>query len=221
MRIHQGLSILSILVAILFVMSALAADSAVAAGNSAKKSTFKDAQTKADRILKDAAGVSSSGVAPAQQATIAGNPPVAFYTTYPPGGTGPVYTWFIPAQPAGQRAGQAVAGTGDWRTPAGQGTAAPQQGVAASQANPPSSGWGPASLCYWLPRWGTGTGWNAPATSSRTVVPTYNQLARPGTPQALPGAAASSPMTVCYSGCVPSWTGPGYTTGTVCAPACY
>jgi hypothetical protein len=220
MRIDPKLRILAFLMVGAFVLSVCSASEVLAAGKGSKQTSFKTAQTKAHRILTGAARTDNAGVAPAQQFNVAPNQPTVCYGACPPGWSGgrPVYTWFFPAQPYGGTSGrQAVAG-GGWQTPAGQGATAPQQNVATAQATPATGGNGSRSLCYWLPSWSTVNAWNAPATSGGTV-PTYNQLAQPGVVQT-PGPA-TGPATVCYSGCLPSWSGPGYTTGAYCGPVCY
>lgn len=214
MRIDPKLRIFTVLLVGAFVLSICSAAQVQAAGTASKNTSFKAAQTKAHRILTDPARTNNAGVAPAQQFIPAGNSPTVCYSACPPAWSRPVYTWFFPAQPYGGTSGQQAVAGGGWQTPAGQGATARQQNVAAAQAPPATGGNGSRSLCYWLPSWSTVNAWNAPATSGGSYVPTYNQRAQPG-------PAASVPATVCYSGCLPTWSGSGYTTGAYCWPDCY
>lgn len=221
MRIDRRLAILSILVVALLVFGISSATPVFAAATKSKHAVFKAAQTEAHRILTGTARMNPSGVVPAQQINAAANLPTVYYSGYAPGWSGPVYTWFIPAQPYSASPGQSNVGAGSWQVPAGQGATAPQQRPAASQQPPAAGGGSSRSLCYWLPSWSTVNWWNAPATSGGTAVPTYNRLAQPPAQQGQAGNTVRYPMTVCYSGCVPYRTGSGYTVGASCAPTCY
>jgi len=215
MRIDPKLRILTFLVVGAFVMSLCSAREVLAAGTGSKHAGFKAAQTKAQIILANKAKANTFGAVPTEQFNVPANTPTVCYGACPPGWSRPVYTWFIPAQPYSGSQGQPNVAGGGWQTPAGQGATVPLQNVAPpAQAPPATDGGGSRSLCYWLPSWATTNWWNSPATSGGSSVPNYNQLAQPG-------STGANPTTVCYSGCVPSWNGSGYTTGTYCAPVCY
>jgi hypothetical protein len=221
MRIHRRLAILSVLVVALLAFGISSATPAFAAATKSKHDGFKAAQTKAHRILTGTAMTNPSDVVPAQQINLATNQPTVWYSGYAPGWNGPVYTWFIPAQQYNASPGQSNVAAGSWQVPAGQGARAPQQKPVAPQSPPAVSSGNSHSLCYWLPSWSTSNWWNAPATAGGTAVPTYNRLAQPPAQQFQAGNMVRNPTTVCYSGCVPSWIGSGYTVGAACAPTCY
>ncbi len=211
MRIDPKLKILSFLVVGAFLLSVCSATQALAAAKGSKSAGFKAAQTKAHKVLTNTAN--NSGGTQAQQSNTAANlSPVSFSVS--PGLYGPVHKWFIPAQPSSGSQGQASVAGGGWRTPAAQGTSAPQQSTSAPQAPPATTGWSIPSICYYLPSWTTTNWWNAPATSGGSAVPAYTQPAQVG-------RVGVTPATVCYTGCVPGWGSPAYAGDTYCAPACY
>ena len=99
MRIDPRLAILSVLVVALVVFGISSATPAFAAATKSKHVAFKAAQTKAKAILTGTAKTNPVGVVPAQQINLAANQPTVCYNGCAPGWNGPVYTWFIPAQP--------------------------------------------------------------------------------------------------------------------------
>jgi hypothetical protein len=224
MEINRHLSILLVLVAVSFAVTALSTSPAWAVTGGPKKAYTKAEKRHASSGARRRKAVNGSYVAQVKPQNVASAPAAACYSGWAQSLNGPVYISWCPAPAYGGSSGQ----TSGWATPAGasgsQTGAAPMTGGYTAQ--PP-----PGSVCYssCVPCWnGPVHTWSRPATTYSGISGQTGGWAAPAgasggyVPPPPSANVGSLPATACtYGGWVPCAlaTAPA---GTVCSAAvCY